>query len=176
MLQAVALTTLELRKGRRLDACSNIGVSDRAPLSSENKAYWSGGTCECYLSRCSVLPTNLRALPAAAPQTVASYLALRANQGRRPATLRVTLRAILQRHESDGHASPTADPFVKKTWWVFTADFLVVFLGRPGQDSDRTRARCRAESRSCGACLGRDSDGLRRRAASHARVLLRSDR
>lgn len=58
---------------------------------------------------------GLCALPAA-PQTVASYLAQRANEGRRPATLRITIAAILQIHERAGHTSPTADPFVKKTW------------------------------------------------------------
>jgi hypothetical protein len=38
---------------------------------------------------------NLCALPAA-PQTLAAYLALRADQGRRPATLRITLRGVEQ--------------------------------------------------------------------------------
>ncbi len=55
-------------------------------------------------------------LTSANPQTLAAYLALRADQGRRPATLRVTLRAKLQVHEREGHASPPGDPFVKKTW------------------------------------------------------------
>jgi integrase len=55
------------------------------------------------------------ALPAA-PQTVALFLAARADQGRRPATLSVTLSAIAQAHELAGHPSPTADLLVKKTW------------------------------------------------------------
>jgi site-specific recombinase XerD len=52
----------------------------------------------------------------AAPQTLALYLADRANHGIRPATLSVTLSAIAQAHELAGHPSPTDDRDVKKTW------------------------------------------------------------
>lgn len=55
------------------------------------------------------------ALPAA-PQTVALYLASRADHGRKVATLELALTTISQVHLVAGHASPRGDRLVKETW------------------------------------------------------------
>ena len=57
----------------------------------------------------------LQVLPAA-PQTVALYLAARADQGRKVTTLELALTTISQAHLVAGHASPRADRLVKETW------------------------------------------------------------
>lgn len=62
------------------------------------------------------------ALPATA-QTLVFYLAARAEQGTRPATLSVALGAIAYEHERAGHPSPTDQPEGKKTLGV---GFVVV--------------------------------------------------
>lgn len=54
-------------------------------------------------------------LPATA-QTIVFYLAARAEDNVRPATLSVSLSAIAYEHERAGHPSPTDDRNVKKTW------------------------------------------------------------
>ena len=105
-----------------LDLKVGLGVAEELIEAAED--YASGadalGTAVAYRKHWTAFESwcvgqHLCALPAA-PQTLAAYLALRADQGRRPATLRVTLAAVLQTHERAGHASPTTDPFVKKTW------------------------------------------------------------
>jgi integrase len=52
----------------------------------------------------------------AAPKTVALYLAARAKEQRRPATLSVTLSAIASEHDVAALASPCNDPLVAETW------------------------------------------------------------
>lgn len=58
---------------------------------------------------------GLCALPAAA-QTVALYLAARADQGRKVTTLELALTTISQVHLIAGPASPRSDRLVKETW------------------------------------------------------------
>lgn len=60
-------------------------------------------------------PQGLAVLPAE-PKTVAMYLAARADQGVRPATLSVTLSAIAGEHRRAQLASPGKDPLVEATW------------------------------------------------------------
>lgn len=55
------------------------------------------------------------ALPAA-PQTLALYLAARADEGRKVATLSLALSAISQAHVVAGHPSPRSDRLVSETW------------------------------------------------------------
>ncbi len=69
---------------------------------------WAGFCAWCSEQGLCTLP--------AMPQTVARYLAARADQGRRPATLNVALSAIAQAHEHAGLQSPIADRLVKETW------------------------------------------------------------
>lgn len=51
----------------------------------------------------------------ASPETVAAYVAERADAGRRPSTLQRNLAAIAKAHELAGLISPTRDPLVKET-------------------------------------------------------------
>ena len=52
----------------------------------------------------------------AAPQTLCLYLAARADEGRRVATLAQALSAISQAHQVAGHRSPRSDRLVRETW------------------------------------------------------------
>lgn len=52
----------------------------------------------------------------AAPQTLALYLAARADEGRKVATLALALSAISEAHRVAGHPSPRGDRLVRETW------------------------------------------------------------
>jgi hypothetical protein len=52
----------------------------------------------------------------AAPQTLALYLAARADEGRKVTTIALSLAAISQAHQVAGHPSPRSDRLVKETW------------------------------------------------------------
>jgi integrase len=58
---------------------------------------------------------GLCSLPAA-PQTVALYLAARADKDRKVATIELSLTTISQAHLVAGHGSPRSDRLVKETW------------------------------------------------------------
>lgn len=57
----------------------------------------------------------MEALPAA-PQTLALYLAARADEGLKVATLSVAISAIAHAHRSSGHVSPSTHPLTAETW------------------------------------------------------------
>lgn len=81
----------------------------RAP--GTRKAYakhWAAFTAWCAEQGFCELP--------AAPQTVALYLAARADRGHRVTTLELTLTTISQAHLVAGHPSPRSDRLVKETW------------------------------------------------------------
>lgn len=84
------------------------GASRAEGTRKEYAKHWAGFSAWC-------AKQGLCALPAA-PETVALYLSARANEGRRPATLGVSLSALAQAHEQAGHASPLAAALVKETW------------------------------------------------------------
>jgi integrase len=52
----------------------------------------------------------------AAPQTVALYLAARADEGRKVSTIALALAAISQAHQVAGYPTPRSDRLVKETW------------------------------------------------------------
>jgi len=52
----------------------------------------------------------------AAPQTLCLYLATRADEGRKVATLAQALAAISETHQVAGHKSPRTDRLVRETW------------------------------------------------------------
>jgi integrase len=52
----------------------------------------------------------------AAPQTLCLYLAARADEGRKVATLAQALAAISETHQVAGHKSPRTDRLVRETW------------------------------------------------------------
>lgn len=70
--------------------------------------HWAAFTAWCAEQGVCELP--------AAPQTVALYLAARADAGRKVATLALALAAISQAHQVAGHPSPRSDRLVKETW------------------------------------------------------------
>jgi integrase len=70
--------------------------------------HWNAFVAWCATHGCIALP--------ATAQTLVVYLAARAEQGTRPATLSVALSAIAYEHERAGHPSPTDHRDVKKTW------------------------------------------------------------
>jgi len=70
--------------------------------------HWNAFAAWCTAHGCNALP--------ASAQTLMLYLAARADECVRPATLSVTLSAIGYEHERAGQPSPTDDPKVKKTW------------------------------------------------------------
>jgi integrase len=75
------------------------------------KAYakhWAAFTAWCTAQGVCELP--------AAPQTLALYLAARADEGRKVATLALALSAISQAHQVAGYPSPRSDRLVKETW------------------------------------------------------------
>lgn len=78
---------------------------------STRKAYakhWAAFTAWC-------TEQGLCALPAA-PQTVALYLAARADQGLKVTTIELTLTTISQAHLVGGYPSPRSDRLVRETW------------------------------------------------------------
>jgi hypothetical protein len=70
--------------------------------------HWNAFVAWCAAHGCTALPATAR--------TLVVYLASRADQGTRPATLSVALSAVAYEHERAGHPSPTAHRDVKKTW------------------------------------------------------------
>jgi hypothetical protein len=52
----------------------------------------------------------------AAPQALCLYLAARADEGRKVATLAQALAAISETHQVAGHKSPRTDRLVRETW------------------------------------------------------------
>ena len=70
--------------------------------------HWAAFTAWCRQQGVCELP--------AAPQTLALYLAARADEGRKVATLALALSAISQAHQVAGHPSPRSDRLVKETW------------------------------------------------------------
>jgi integrase len=70
--------------------------------------HWNAFTAWCTTHGRVALPSS--------PQTLLLYLAARADQGVRPATLGVSLAAVAYEHERAGHPSPTDHRDVKKTW------------------------------------------------------------
>lgn len=70
--------------------------------------HWNAFAEWCAEHECKALP--------ASSQTLVFYLAARAEDAVRPATLSVSLSAIAYEHERAGHPSPTDDRNVKKTW------------------------------------------------------------
>jgi integrase len=75
------------------------------------KAYakhWAAFTAWCMAQGVCELP--------AAPQTLALYLAARADEGRKVATLALALSAISQAHQVAGYPSPRSDRLVRETW------------------------------------------------------------
>jgi site-specific recombinase XerD len=70
--------------------------------------HWNAFVAWCSSHGCAALP--------ASAQTLVVFLAARAEQGTRPATLSVALSAIAYEHERAGHPSPTDHRDVKKTW------------------------------------------------------------
>lgn len=90
---------------------SALRYATKARAKSTDAAYakhWAAFTAWCARYKRPQLP--------ASPKTVAAYLAWRANQGRKPATLALDLAAIAVRHSKAGHPSPTATPLLKETW------------------------------------------------------------
>jgi integrase len=72
------------------------------------RKHWTAFAAWCAQQGFSALP--------AAPQTLALYLAARADEGRKVATIALSLAAISQAHQVAGHLSPRSDRLVKETW------------------------------------------------------------
>jgi integrase len=72
------------------------------------RKHWASFTAWCAKEGFCELP--------AAPQTLALYLAARADEGRKVATLSLALSAISQAHAVGGHPSPRSDRLVQETW------------------------------------------------------------
>lgn len=70
--------------------------------------HWNAFRAWCAAHGCNALP--------ASAQTLLLYLAARAEEGLRPATLSVTMSAIAYEHERAGAPTPTTHLDVKKTW------------------------------------------------------------
>lgn len=91
-----------------------LAAEDYASASHANSTletygkHWAAFAAWCASHGRAPLPANA--------QTLMLYLAARADEGLRPATLSVSLSAIAQAHEHAGHPSPTDDRDVKKTW------------------------------------------------------------
>jgi hypothetical protein len=97
-----ALATLEL-------VAEDYASASRADSTLDTYVkHWNAFVAWCSAHRCMALP--------ATAQTLVVYLAARAEQGTRPATLSVALSAIAYEHERAGHPSPTDHRDVKKTW------------------------------------------------------------
>jgi integrase len=90
---------------------SATAYASEARSRGTRKAYakhWAAFTAWCAEHGVCELP--------AAPQSLALYLAARADEGRKVATLALALSAISQAHQVAGHPSPRADRLVKETW------------------------------------------------------------
>jgi integrase len=87
------------------------GYASEARAHGTRKAYakhWTAFAAWCDEQGFCALP--------AAPQTLALYLAARADQGRKVATLALAITAISQAHQVAGQPSPRSDRLVKETW------------------------------------------------------------
>ena len=108
----------------RSDPGPKIVREDPSPLVRSAKAYASEARARntrlAYSKQLAAFNAwcaeqNVSALPAA-PQTIALYLAARADAGRKVATLALALTAISQAHQIAGHASPCRNALVRETW------------------------------------------------------------
>lgn len=102
----------------------NIIRAEPSPLVRSAKAYATEArarrTREEYAKQWSAFAAwcaqeGLCELPAA-PQTLALYIAARADAGRKVATLALALAAISQAHKVAGHPSPRGHRLVQETW------------------------------------------------------------
>ena len=87
------------------------GYAAAARAAATRKAYakqWAAFQAWCAQQGLCGLP--------AAPQTVALYLAARADQGRKVTTIELALTTISQAHLVAGYVSPRSDRLVKETW------------------------------------------------------------
>ena len=144
-----------------------LGESRRRRVSDALGAAYSAGTRRVYDSHWAnwtrwAEALGVDALPAA-PVHVAAYVADRAEEGCRPATLRIALAAIAFAHRCAGLDSPTAEEGVRATMRGLSRS-----QGRAQQQAPGLTRDCLAAIRAV-ACLPRSGRGGRRESPEYAR-------